>query len=76
MSGPDSMPLLAGICVPALVVAGHEDTLTPPPEVRQMAAAIPGARYEDIEAAGHLSNLENPTVFNRVVGDCLTTFRG
>lgn len=73
MSRPDSTPLLGTIGVPTLVVAGNEDVLTPPSEMRQMAAAIRGARYEEIEGAGHLSNLEHPHAFNRLVAEFLTT---
>ena len=29
---------------------------------------IPGARYEPIERAGHLGNLERPGEFNTLVG--------
>ncbi|MBI3047251.1 MAG: alpha/beta fold hydrolase [Acidobacteria bacterium] len=67
MSRPNSTPLLGRIRVPALVMAGTEDVLTPPAEMERMAAAIPGARYVKVGAAGHLSNLENPEDFNREV---------
>jgi 3-oxoadipate enol-lactonase len=29
---------------------------------------IPGAHYEPIQGAGHLSNLERPEAFNTIVG--------
>jgi 3-oxoadipate enol-lactonase len=61
---PDSLPLLAGISVPALVLVGEEDTLTPPADARQMAARIPDSRMLLLPEAGHLSNLENPKAFN------------
>ena len=64
---PDSRPLLAGVRVPTLVVVGVDDKLTPPSEAREMADAIPGARYEEVPVAGHLSNLENPEAFNRLL---------
>lgn len=63
-SRPDSTPLLKDIAVPALVVVGSEDTLTPPSDAEQMAAAIPGAQLARIDDAGHLSNIENPGAFN------------
>jgi len=61
---PDSRPLLASVAVPALVLVGEEDTLTPPDAAREMAAGIRGARLVTIPAAGHLANLEVPEMFN------------
>lgn len=68
---PDSGDLLAGISVPALVMVGSEDAVTPADEARRMAAAIPGARCEVIEGAGHLSNLERWDAFNATLGGFL-----
>ena len=63
-----SRPLqIESIAVPVMVVVGDEDTLTPPATSRELARRIPGARIEVIEAAGHLSNIEQPEAFNRVV---------
>lgn len=76
MTRPDSTPLLGGIRGPALVVAGREDVLTRPSEMRQMAAAIAGAQYEEIDGAGHRSNLENPAAFNRLVSGFLASVSG
>lgn len=64
---PDSFPSLSDFRVPALVIVGEEDTLTPPSEARRMAEAIPGARLEILPEAGHLSNLETPEAFNRAL---------
>ncbi|GIW28834.1 MAG: hydrolase [Meiothermus sp.] len=61
---PDSVPLLSSISVPALVLVGEEDTLTPPADARQMATQIPDSRMLILPEAGHLSNLENPKAFN------------
>jgi 3-oxoadipate enol-lactonase len=61
---PDSTALLGSISVPTLVVVGAQDALTPPEEARRMADAIPGARIEVIDDAGHLSNLERWDAFN------------
>jgi 3-oxoadipate enol-lactonase len=61
---PDSSALLAKITVPTLVLVGSQDAITPPEEAERMAAAIPGARFEVIEGAGHLSNLERWDAFN------------
>lgn len=56
------------IRVPTLVLCGTEDTVTPPALSRDLAELIPGARYEAIEGAGHISNLEKPDKFNAIVG--------
>jgi 3-oxoadipate enol-lactonase len=68
---PDSSPLLAGIGVDTLVLAGSQDAITPPEEAERMAAAIPGARLEVIEGAGHLSNLERWEAFNAALAGFL-----
>jgi pimeloyl-ACP methyl ester carboxylesterase len=72
MSRPDSTPLLASVRVPALVLVGDEDALTPPSEAEKMHAALPDATLEIIRGAGHLSNLENPDAFNAAVARFLT----
>jgi pimeloyl-ACP methyl ester carboxylesterase len=61
---PDSRPLLPRIGVPTLVLVGAEDQLTPPETMRPIAEAIPGARFEVIAGAGHLSPLEAPEAVN------------
>ena len=55
------------IGVPTLVICGAEDRVTPPALSLELAALIAQARYEEIADAGHLSNLERPAQFNRVV---------
>ncbi len=67
----DATSALPGLCVPTLIVVGSYDKPTPPDGARRMAAAIPGAKFEIIEGAGHLSNMEQPERFNGVVRDFL-----
>jgi 3-oxoadipate enol-lactonase len=55
------------IRVPTLVLCGTEDKVTPPALSRELTHLIPGARYEPIERAGHLTNLERTDEFNTVV---------
>jgi len=64
---PDSTGDLAGITVPTLVITSTGDTLIPPEATSPMADQIPGAHLDVIDGAGHLSNLEAPDVFNKVV---------
>lgn len=72
MSRTDTTPILSQIKVPALVMTGEHDGLTPPAVGRAMADAIPGARFVGIPDAGHLSSLENPAVFNKHLLDFLS----
>jgi 3-oxoadipate enol-lactonase len=68
---PDSDPDLPGIDVPTLVVTGAEDSLIKSAVTAEMADEIPGARLAVIERAGHLSNLERPDEFSRLLGEHL-----
>ena len=67
MARPDSTPLLSGIHCPTLVVVGEEDTLTPPAVSVDLHARIAGAELAVISRAGHLSNLEQPALFNQAL---------
>jgi pimeloyl-ACP methyl ester carboxylesterase len=69
---PDSTPLLASIDVPALVIVGAEDALTPPSEAQAMFDAIPGCRIAELPGAGHLANLEAPDALNDAIDEFLT----
>jgi 3-oxoadipate enol-lactonase len=60
----DYTPLLPEIRVPALVIGGEEDALSPPDLMAEMAAKIPDSRHVTLPGAGHLSNLEAPKSFN------------
>src|SRR5690606_3357550 len=60
---PDSTPLLAGISVPTLVVAGGDDRVVKAEEMRRMADAIPDARFQTIPEAGRHPRLACPEGF-------------
>lgn len=62
---------IGGIKVPTLVIAGAEDPGTPPAMSEVIAAAIRGAWLEVISSASHLSCIEQPEIFNRLVTDFL-----
>ena len=57
---PDSLPTLAEINVPALVVVGAEDVLSPPSDAEEMADVLPDGELVVIADAGHLTPLEAP----------------
>jgi 3-oxoadipate enol-lactonase len=54
--------------IPTLVLCGTEDRITPPALSTALTKLIPGAHYDAIERAGHLTNLEQPQAFNTLVG--------
>jgi pimeloyl-ACP methyl ester carboxylesterase len=58
---------LGEINVPALVICGAEDKMTPLNFSRQLAASISGAILEIIEGAGHMVMLERPAEFNMIL---------
>jgi 3-oxoadipate enol-lactonase len=64
---------LAAIEAPTLVVAGGDDPSTPPERVRELADAIPGARYVELERARHIANMALPDAFARAVLQHLTS---
>jgi 3-oxoadipate enol-lactonase len=61
---------LSALRCPTLVIAGADDTGTPPAMGRKIAEQIPGARMEMLESASHLCNVEQAALFN----DRLTAF--
>ncbi|HUU33297.1 MAG TPA: alpha/beta fold hydrolase [Vicinamibacterales bacterium] len=71
MERPDATPLLAGIAVPALVIVGDEDELTPPADAEAIAAGLPNASLARISGAGHLANLEQGMAFEASIEDFL-----
>lgn len=64
MTRPDSTPLLSTIHMPALMIVGEEDTVTPRATAEEMHRGIAGSELVAIPAAGHLTNLEQPTAFD------------
>ena len=60
----DSVSTMDTISCPTLVIVGEQDALTPLPDSQLMAQKIKGAKLETIPNAAHLSNMEQPEVFN------------
>lgn len=67
----DSTSALPDIAVPALVVVGEHDAITPVDDARAMTDAIPDADLHVIPDAGHLSSMENPEAFNAALREYL-----
>ncbi|HHE32729.1 MAG TPA: alpha/beta fold hydrolase [Chlorobaculum parvum] len=63
----DSTELLNEVTCPTLIINGMDDKVTPPETAAEMHALIPGSKLELIPDAGHLSNLEQPAMFNGIL---------
>lgn len=59
---PDNREMLKSVTVPALVLCGAHDLLTPPQLHREMAALIPTARLVIANHAAHMTPIEAPEV--------------
>jgi pimeloyl-ACP methyl ester carboxylesterase len=70
----DSTATLREIRMPALVLCGEEDALTPPADAEALHRGIGGSRIVLIPRAGHLANLEDPDGFNRALLGFLAGF--
>jgi pimeloyl-ACP methyl ester carboxylesterase len=66
---PGANPTLGLIEVPVLILHGSEDQIIPISESESMHLHIPNSRLEILPGAGHLLNLEQPEIFNRLVAD-------
>jgi len=62
----DSIPTLATINVPALVIAGEDDSV-PLSELKLMHELIAGSRFRVIRKAGHYAAMEQPAEFGRLL---------
>ncbi len=58
--------------LPTLVIAGLEDTLTPPNAVREVATHIPGAELVEMPGAGHIIPAEQPDAFYETIDTFLS----
>lgn len=65
------MARLADTGLPVLLIWGEDDRLLPVSRAREAVRAVPGARLEVIEGAGHTPQAERPERFNRVLEDFL-----
>ncbi|MCA0256929.1 MAG: 3-oxoadipate enol-lactonase [Proteobacteria bacterium] len=55
------------IRVPTLCVVGDQDGSTPPDLVKSLAALIPGSRFAEIAACGHIPCVEQPVAYAQTV---------
>jgi 3-oxoadipate enol-lactonase len=67
ISALDLTDRIAAIKLPTLIVVGEEDQGTPVAASQAIQARIAGAQLEIIKSAAHLSNLEQPETFTRII---------
>ena len=60
MGRPDNRELLKELQIPALVLCGREDQVTPLALSEEMATLLLDAELVIVEAAGHMTTLEQP----------------
>ncbi|MBI3194748.1 MAG: alpha/beta fold hydrolase [Ignavibacteriae bacterium] len=68
----DTTESLPKIHVPTLILVGEHDALTLPSSAQAMKEKIPNSELHIIPNAAHMSNLENPELFNQYLTSFLT----
>lgn len=63
----NSVSYLRDINIPALIIVGEDDVLTPPAFSQTMHVHITDSHLQVIKNAGHLSNMEQPAEFNKAL---------
>ncbi|MEZ6096949.1 MAG: alpha/beta hydrolase [Pirellulaceae bacterium] len=67
----DHRDLLSTLQGKHLVIAGSEDQITPPDEMKTMSSAIHDSEFSVIDGVGHLSPIEAPDTFAKLVCEFL-----
>lgn len=62
---------LGEISVPALVLAGADDRMTPPALSEELHAALPGSTLVTLPETGHMIPIERPAEVTEIIGDWL-----
>lgn len=63
----DRREALAGLDLPACLIAGSEDRNAPARTMERMAQKMPRAEFHVIEGAGHMIELESPDQVNAII---------
>jgi 3-oxoadipate enol-lactonase len=71
VAGHDERTGLGGVSASTLVIAGAQDPALPPERGGEIAEAIPGARFEKLDPAAHLANVERPERVSALIQDHL-----
>ena len=67
----DMVPYMPAVTQPTLLIWGDQDTATPLSDGQQMEKLMPEAGLAVINGAGHYSFLDNPYLYNRILGSFL-----
>ena len=67
----DDTKVLPTIDVPVLVTSGSDDTFIPKQSPGNLHRGIKGSRFHEIAGTGHVSSLEAPTEYNRIMEEFL-----
>jgi pimeloyl-ACP methyl ester carboxylesterase len=70
----ETCSILDKITIPTLIICGKEDAITPLDESKFMNKNINGSVLHIINSAGHVSNLEEPAKFNKLLRNFLVDF--
>jgi 3-oxoadipate enol-lactonase len=65
----DQRDRAGAIAKPTLIIVGDQDLITPIDRSNELVDLIPDARMQVITGAGHLTNLEKPREFNRIIDE-------
>lgn len=67
----DLQELMPSVTMPALLIWGDKDTATPLSDGKRMEELMPEAGLAVINGAGHYTFLDNPYLYNRILGSFL-----
>ena len=67
LSRTDTTEYLNKIKIPALLICGEYDVITPPPIMKNLADKIEGSDFVVIKNSGHMSPIENPQEVNKAI---------
>ena len=72
VSRTDTTPYLSKIKIPALVICGEYDKLTPPEQMKSLADKIHGSQFAIVPNSGHMTPIENPEFVNKTIHNFLS----
>jgi pimeloyl-ACP methyl ester carboxylesterase len=67
----NTLDYFENIRIPVLIMAGDNDTFTPPEHSLKMKERLINSEFKIIKNSGHLSPLENPKEFNQYLDNFL-----
>lgn len=70
----DYTETLKAFAGPAIIIAGANDTLCPPPRQHHLQSCLPQAHLHFIGRCGHISTLENPDSVNQLLSAWIQEF--